>query len=409
MPISKSYVRLLTRGITFSTRSRKRLIVFLIVFAILAGMTILLVERWIEYDREDLLKQRGVILRNSDFGTVSGTEGDDLYQQILSLSQVESATIVKFFNFNSSLAGGNDAGLRIFGIDITKPWHFAEVNPSTIVRGGYLETENQVLVSDSAQFQSAYSQNNNTLQTDIIPGNTLSFVNPSKSGVESFYVAGLYEEVTGIANDPEDREWLILSLEGYEKLRDYLDISVSQTFTYEITAIALGNPVLGDAYDQTDNLRTEITNLKETNNYGSWDAPDWVSKGQKIPERDRDLLTFTMGILGSLLVSTMYAYLISRFRRRDIAILKALGYNANQVRMGLLAEILTVAGLGYIVAAGVIVFGLTFLTAAVLVRGVSYLALTVSLGGVVLFTVPGMLLVSKKALSVRPIEIFRER
>ncbi|MFX1536610.1 MAG: ABC transporter permease [Promethearchaeota archaeon] len=411
MQISKSYLRLFIRGIVFSTRSRKRLIVFLIVFTILSGMTILLAERWVQYDRHELLNQRGVILRNENFENVTAAQGDSLSGAINQLDNVdvESVNVIKYFNF-----GDNDTGLRIFGIDINKRWQFDVVNPSTIIKGTYLATENQILVADTAQFRAAYTQNDSYILMDIEPGNTLSFRNPDPGKEESqnYQVVGVFEEVTEIKADPTDRHWVIFTTNGFNKLVTYLNIQ-TQVYTYEITAIVAGNPLLpflgADAYALTDTLTTEINNLITTGSYGVWSQPESTSSIEKIRFRDQDLLMFGFGIFGSLVVATLYAYLISRFRRREIAILKALGYKANHVRMGLLAEILTVAGLGYVIAASGIVFVLTQLTAVVFEKGVQPLSLVVALGSVVLLTVPGMLLASRRVLSVRPIEIFRER
>ncbi|MFX1254538.1 MAG: ABC transporter permease [Promethearchaeota archaeon] len=409
MQISKSYLRLFIRGIVFSTRSRKRLIVFLIVFTILSGMTILLAERWVQYDRHDLLNQRGVILRNENFENVTAVQGQNLYETINQLENVQSVNIIKYFNF-----GDNNTGLRIFGIDINKRWQFDVVNPSTIIKGTYLAVENQILVADTAQFRAAYTQNDSYILMDIEPGNTVSFKNPDPGKEESqdFQVVGVFQEVTEIKADPTDRHWVILTTSGFNKLVTYLDIQ-AQVYTYEITAIVEGNPLLpflgADAYALTDTLTTEVDSLINTGSYGAWSPPDSTSSIEKIRFRDQDLLMFGFGIFGSLVVATLYAYLISRFRRREIAILKALGYKANHVRMGLLAEILTVAGLGYAIAAGGIVFVLTQLTTVVFEKGVQPLSLVVALGSVVLLTVPGMLLASRRVLSVRPIEIFRER
>ena len=121
-------------------------------------------------------------------------------------------------------------------------------------------------------------------------------------------------------------------------------------------------------------------------------------------------LSLLFGIFGTFMVSTLYSYLITRFRRREVAVLKAMGYNKWSVRTVVLSEILVVAVTGFLIgliaiqaffyfsSPGSYVFWIMFSPTAVL----SFLA-------VVLSSIPGFLLITTRILGVRPIEIFRQK
>src|SRR3972149_671881 len=69
----------------------------------------------------------------------------------------------------------------------------------------------------------------------------------------------------------------------------------------------------------------------------------------KAASTQKDIFLLFGGI-GSTIVATMYAFIIARFRTREIAVLKAVGFTAKQVRTVLLAEIAMVSFIGFFLA-----------------------------------------------------------
>ncbi|MHA2156810.1 MAG: FtsX-like permease family protein, partial [Candidatus Hodarchaeales archaeon] len=133
-------------------------------------------------------------------------------------------------------------------------------------------------------------------------------------------------------------------------------------------------------------------------------------KSDKDELRNMMFLSLVFGLFGTFMVSTLYSYLITRFRRREVAVLKAMGYSKWSVRIVVLSEILVVAVTGftlglfsiqmfiYLTRSSAYVYNIVISSTAIL----SFLA-------VVLSSVPGFILITTRILGVRPIEIFRQK
>jgi ABC-type antimicrobial peptide transport system permease subunit len=113
--------------------------------------------------------------------------------------------------------------------------------------------------------------------------------------------------------------------------------------------------------------------------------------------------------IGGVLLSTMFAYLISRFRRREIAILKAMGYSHASVRTTLTAEIITLAFVGFIIGLSLAQGLLYYLSDFSVHSLLRWQAVGWSFLINVIISLPGMLLVSFRVLGVSPSEVFRDK
>jgi hypothetical protein len=117
-------------------------------------------------------------------------------------------------------------------------------------------------------------------------------------------------------------------------------------------------------------------------------------------------------LIGSAIVSTLYGFLISIFRKKDIATLKCIGWGNNNVRSLITSEILFVAIIGYILLLemdihllGINAY-LSFLvdvSTLILTRNTLILTFIV----IVVFQIPGVLIAHWKVLKIRPMEALR--
>ena len=123
-------------------------------------------------------------------------------------------------------------------------------------------------------------------------------------------------------------------------------------------------------------------------------------------------IRLTSTLIGSAIVSTLYGFLISTFRKRDIAVLKAIGWGNNNVRMLIISEILLVALVGYIllVEMDIHLLGINeyisfLVNVSTLILTRSTLVLTFVI--IVIFQIPGVLIAYWRVLNIRPMEAFR--
>lgn len=105
----------------------------------------------------------------------------------------------------------------------------------------------------------------------------------------------------------------------------------------------------------------------------------------------------------------LYNALIVWFRKREIAVLRAMGYKKREIRINLLGESLTISLLGFIIglSAMLIYFwtqGFTFTN-----QVITPLTLLMSFGIVVGLSIPGLLIASVSFTRVNPILLFKAR
>ena len=112
----------------------------------------------------------------------------------------------------------------------------------------------------------------------------------------------------------------------------------------------------------------------------------------------------------TFVVSTLYSYIITRFRRREVAILKTMGYSKLHVRIAVLTEIILVAVVGFLTGLATIQLFIIFTKTGAYIHWI-YNSPTAILAffAVVASCIPGFLLITMRTLQVRPIEIFRQK
>ena len=389
------------KSIVFSTRSRRRFFTFVMVFSILSGATIILISYFDNFSRAGLLTHKGVVVEASEFGNPGAVTLSQARTEIGSISEAEKIIYYKYIDFGTSL--------RIFSINSQYPWAFTDLKPNNLVAGQFPTESNQVLVSEDVLLALEDSQGTTDLYTEPVVGTTFTIFTSGASTNSSFKlsVSGIFEKTEFIADDT--REWIFVTESAFTTITNpsHLNLADEDIYVHSVTVIASGEVFQGSAYDNVDEIEA---GLRTSINPAYFDDPDFTRKSDKEETRSMMFLSLTFGIIGTFMVSTLYSYLITRFRRREVAVLKAMGYNKWSVRIVVLSEILVVAITGFLIGLLAIQGYIYFSSTSSYIYYIIFSPTAfLSFLTVVLSCVPGFLLITTRILGVRPIEIFRQK
>ncbi|MHA1626955.1 MAG: hypothetical protein ACTSYT_03620 [Candidatus Asgardarchaeia archaeon] len=131
-----------------------------------------------------------------------------------------------------------------------------------------------------------------------------------------------------------------------------------------------------------------------------------------------ELLTqATFSILAGLLVAVIYSFILSHFRRIEIATLKCLGWDNNSIRIFIIGEIflVTLVSFGAILEVTFHILGVLYYFLGEAISDITFLRallipigpLFTSLAIVLLVQVPGILITTYTILRIRPIDALR--
>ena len=404
-------VRLIRKSILVATRARKRLAVFVIVYAILAGMVILSIGRLAGYNTTGLIDQKSVVLEAKDFNTVTYDEAEQDSTAFEHIQGVEKVVSVYYVNFES---GENI--IRIFGINPSDRWAFENIKPDVISSGRYIERDGEILISENANLTTVYSQTvdgrTGTIFTEPGLGDSITFA--AQGETKTFEVVGTFEE--GQIDDKSGNTWMVVTIDDLfeEILQDVLNIHKTQPeintvlFCYKIVIVAKGS-VFWSAVQGGgvwDNVQGIVDYLDAATLQGTYDeTPEYTKKADNKNAVIADMMLITVALLGGALAASMYAFLITRFRRIEIATLKAIGYTNRNVWTMTLGEILLASIAGFILGLlGIAVYlGVTGETVVIFSRTTLLTAFLI----VVLIQVPAFILSNKRTLRIPPAEALR--
>ncbi|MCK4847882.1 MAG: FtsX-like permease family protein [Candidatus Heimdallarchaeota archaeon] len=393
-----SKLKLLTKSIVFSTRSRRRFFTFVIVFSILSGATIILLSYFDNFSRQGLLTHKGVVIEASEFGTAGALLLSEATNGIGTIPAAEKVIYYKYINFGSSL--------RIISMDPQYPWAFTDLKPNNLISGHFPHHDDQVLISDEALLALEDSEGLTNLYTKPVVGTSFT-IGRTVDSTFKLTVSGIFKKPQIIEADT-NWEWIFVTEDAFDIFVDEqnLNLNADRIFVHSISIIAGGDVFSGAAYDNVDDIASSLIGLDSAN----FRNPDFTPKTDKDENRNMMFLSLMFGIFGTFMVSTLYSYLITRFRRREVAVLKAMGYSKWSVRTVVLSEILVVAVTGFVIGLIAIQAFLYFTSSSSYVFNIILSPTAVlSFLAVVLSSIPGFLLITTRILGVRPIEIFRQK
>ena len=412
--------RLLLKSIVFSTRSKRRFIPFVIVFSILSLATIILLYNFDNFSREGLLTHRGVVvevrpLGNVDYSTAKGAIGT-------SISGAEAIIYYRYVDFGDNL--------RICSINTKYQWAFTEIRPNDLVAGRFPRNDKEALVSDEILLtlfdEEGTPPNLVKIFTEPVVGTKFKLGGSNETTFE-LKISGIFDKPDPPSNIASGREWIFIPENSFETLvgGENLRYGDNEIYVHSVSIIASGDVFFGTSYNNVDRVAAHLSTSLE--DFGTdFGNPIYTSKTDKDTTRNMMFLSLLFGIFGTFMVSTLYSYLITRFRRREVAVLKAMGYNSWDVRIVVLSEVLVVAITGYIIGILLIQGFLWNPLGRLLGQQGGYYyqfinfstyppfiipstTVVLSFLAVVISCIPGFFLITIRILSVRPIEIFRQK
>jgi hypothetical protein len=249
-------LKLLTKSIVFSTRSRRRFFTFVAVFAILSGATIILLNYFDGFSRQELLDQKGIVLKASTFGTPGALTLAEAQTSLgindgQSLSGASKVIFYKYINFGSSL--------RVFSIDPHYPWAFTDLKPNNLAQGSFPSSSYKALVSEDLLLPLQDSESGNFIYTKPGIGTTFTVGSSSDSEYE-LKISGIFKKPPIALQDPEAREWIFVTETAFNRLinDEYLGFSESEIFVHSVTVIASADLFGEKTYTNVDQLTSEL-------------------------------------------------------------------------------------------------------------------------------------------------------
>ncbi len=358
-------------------------------------------------------------MQSQDYNVTAG-QGQALLNSIRNLNldfELDDLQLYRYFDV--------DASLRIYSINISNPWLHPWVNPEVVLAGSYPNNEFEAMIPQG-DMQVRATPNNIFVSSTVAVGSQFFFSNGSLTqfnntdDVLKVSVSGTFD-ATNFGGAKRDSLWIFVDDTVFDKLVTlYAKNATTEVYTYAASVtVKTSGFIIPDAndYDNVAILKQQIETqiLPNSAQYGVWEETAQTSSATvKKENRNRDVTSFGFAILGGILLVTLFSYLLSRFRQREIAILKAMGYAKSSIRLTLIAEILTTAMTGFItgmIAANGILLYLS-LRDLNIVRRSAFLrleAIGASFAIIVLVTLPGMVLATFRALRVSPMEAFRDR
>ncbi len=406
--------RVFKKSVRFTFRTKKRFYVFTLIFAIIASIIAFYIDELDSLQTDRFLEQKGVVLLQDDDYGVTYDQGRNLLDDILDLEsdadiKIDDHVIYDYIDL--------DDFLRIYSININKPWFSNFAKPSLITNGRFPEKSSEVLVPDGSYQIRNSSVDNIRVCSKIVIGQKIIYEKSNGDSL-SLKVVGTFDtDNLQVKPDKADRLWLFMNTNKFEQLISFFGNDTSDAYTYSMSFTVPGNVLLFDqkathklVSNLNEGIKPLINDIANLPTYGSWEpTPEVLPSRRAAEEGTRNMVNLGFVAVGGIILSTMFAYLISRFRRREIAILKAMGYAHSSVRISLIAEIVTLAFAGFafgITLAQGLLYYLSDFNQHSLLRwqavGISFLIN-------VAISLPGMLFVSRRVLSVSPSEAFRDK
>ena len=392
-------LRVFLKAARFTFRNRKRTIAFIALFTILSAYVIFFSNTFSEYYRTDLLRNKGIITNQIAYNTVDQT--NDTVQQFIARAQgyeqTEAVIVHRYFDFGTSI--------RIFELDEKNPWAFTLITPRSIATGRFISNSGEALVLTGSTLNLESTILGNAT-IDPSPGDKLTL----QGNTSSVDVRIVGEITTDVYNDPENKAWIFVDSASFEAMLDALQPT---TYIYEITVLAKGHLIFSkDPYENkrflVDQLKKDYFELGLSPSYLT--VPNGIEQNidTRIEERNSDLLNFSFGVFAGILLSLLYGILLSRFRKTEIAVLKTVGYDRWNIRLSLLAEILSISFVGYLIGIFAIQSYLIYQAASLVSSILSFDVVLLSFSIVVLFDLPSVLISSYSLVKVRPLDVLRD-
>jgi ABC-type antimicrobial peptide transport system permease subunit len=394
--------RLIKNSVRFAFRAKRRWITFVIIFAFLTAFITFFAGTFNQYATDDLLEQKGFYIKaqNTEFIKINESLGKNLVTQIEDMTGIESVALFRFFDLGDYI--------RVFGVDPDSSWMFRSAKPSLIQKGEYISNQYDVVISTGSTIRADLGIFSSNVSATLHIGEQIKFVNAEDTTFELNVVG----EINDTINAP-DKLRMFISDDDFDDLHDNF-ADTTPIYCESIAVLVIGslyNPFDNEIFDNMiryDEPSEPLFTLINSGPFGNWIPPD--TNAEQVKEmRATQFLTFIFGIAGGIVLTILYNFLIVWFRRREVAVLRAMGYRKNEIRINLMGESLTISFVGYLVGILAIVIGFWIQQMLTNNNLLTWSTLLISFVIVVVLTIPGLLLSSLSFVRVSPVILFKAR
>lgn len=386
-------------------RSKKRTYTFLILFMILSAWITLQVSRLDAYSTDNLVRLQGVVLEPTE-----EISAKDSYSKLSNLNDyispyIRGMYIVYFYELipnEIGLVSILPFGNKYSPSDI--PWVLEEFKPTKIISGRYIISEKEGIANADFSLEIAGTMGISlflsgsigfviriTKGDKVIDIRIVGFVNSSQPGFSQL----TNNQVKNIIYvPPETFKDILERIVGLETLS-----KSSVIFVRRVVAIVQGGLALSSLKKNLQEVYDKISQLSGELEPFSLKSIEAIS-----PEHyHRDLMMTLLIVMMALFMGVLYAYIIVRFRHRDIAILRAIGWRKKDVHLLMLGEFMYVTVVGYFLS---ILLSSVY---TILVRApqLTSSSLIISLAIIVIAIMFGYIFISRRVLKIAPMEAFR--
>lgn len=364
---------LFLNGIKTGVRQKKRFTVFGLLFMILSGMLIIQGLRLDSYNTNNLVRARGVVVEGDEVDTVVNTVGDEargIYP--LHYGEIE----------NTNVGVISPEPKRTSGGEIN--WILSDVglNPSSLESGHFPSERGEALINENYTIKKG----------DITVGVAAVGAQISLYG-EDLTVSGVYSESA------------VKDLSGGAKNLIYVNYGIFKSLRRDLTSTSVqrivitadGDYLFGSAMDNREEIETKLSGEGLS-----------IKKSDKLraPEYREILLQTLFTFFSSLILVALYSYLVVRFRRDEIATLRAIGWSGGEIKQYVLAELFAMVLISYLISLFFSIVGAYYYIGVPVKSILTFLG---TLGVAFLALAFGWLIISKGVLKVSPMEAFRKR
>lgn len=382
-------IRLLLHSFVYATRTRKRSMVFVAVYAVLASGVFLSVAR-IEHNRSVLVRQSAAMWLNETAPkavpvSVVPTLKTFIQEKKLPVSRTVAVSYTEL-----------DKGRMLYSIDPEEPWAAASLTPALLKSGRFPESAaGEAVITEGFTFRPDFPED-----AEIYP----AIGTVIKMGEASIRITGIIRAPEDL---PPDTDLMVTGPDGFDRLA-----GKRPAFVKEFVVIARGSTFLpglfGSVLGNVGKIHRAFLDDADGRRDVSLTQP--ATGADPSVQTTRDVLSLPLmlfGITGSLVVSLFYGYLAGRYRLREIALLKTLGFDGMEISLYMLAEVILIASAGLVLSFVAVrgYFAVAVAQADFQLNDFFSLVMAACLLG---FNIAGFIFTSKRARRVDPMTLFRD-
>ena len=379
-----SVSRIFRRGFIYVTRAKKRALIFLILYTLLTFRLIFSISKVGAYYTYNLYNRRGVEGTLENYVAYDSALYDELLSGLYDVKPyADGAYIHGYIEYQNITFV---AYKTIYGDPKYAPRLMPEFKPGSLISGRYIESDSECIVSYGFRVYSS------------------SIVVSEPRGELVIRPANIALKIVGVASNATGVSILrgnlvLVTRNTLQRLAEDLDRDI-RIFRFVVLAKGEGLPYMQSYGDNlraiASKLSTDLEDLRVQIRYN--ENADLAYKA--------DVTNAIVAFFAASIVSRLYAILLTRIRRNEIAMLKTFGRTNREVTLLLLAELLGETFLGFTLGVALVKKYVTFSSevSTLITATVALLAFL----AVVVFQLLGRLALMFKSIGrIRPAEIAR--